>query len=248
MDTIVSAYSQAHRRLFLLDYDGTLVDIAPTPAEAKPTTSLIKTLQSLANDPRNEVVIISGRGRKTLEAWFGKLPISLIAEHGLFIKPRQGVWRQTTNTNTDVWHPIIIRAMSRAVQQLPGSFIESKEIAVCWHYRLSDPKASTNVCKNLKRSLNKIVNQYGLEILSGSKVIEVMPAGIAKGSAALTWTTDKTFDFILTAGDDSTDESLFSLLPSISFSFKIGTAPTRAHHRLPSPSALIDILNNLSGL
>ncbi len=248
MDSIVSAYNQAKRRLFLLDYDGTLVNIAPTPVEAKPTHLLIKTLQSLANDPRNEVVIISGRDRKTLEAWFGNLPISLIAEHGLFIKPRQDVWQQATNTNTDDWRPIIIRAMSRSVQQLPGSFIEFKEIAVCWHYRLSDPKASTKVCKNLKSSLGKIANQYGLEILSGSKVIEVMPAGIAKGSAALTWTTDKAFDFILAAGDDLTDENLFSVLPSISYSFKVGTGPSRSQYRLSSPSALIDILNKLGGL
>ena len=34
-------------------------------------------LTALGSDPANQVTIISGRPRRTLEEWFGKLPISL---------------------------------------------------------------------------------------------------------------------------------------------------------------------------
>jgi trehalose 6-phosphate synthase/phosphatase len=59
-------YQGARRRLLLFDYDGTLVDFAPTPAEAKPTSAMLRLLGSLTADPRNTVVIISGRDHATL--------------------------------------------------------------------------------------------------------------------------------------------------------------------------------------
>ena len=40
----------------------------------------------LGSDPANEVAIVSGRPRHTLEEWFGQLPISLIAEHGVWLR------------------------------------------------------------------------------------------------------------------------------------------------------------------
>ena len=62
---------RATRRLFLLDYDGTLTQ--PGSHNSTPTTEVLATLQGLTQDPRNCVWIISGRGRSELGPWFQSL-------------------------------------------------------------------------------------------------------------------------------------------------------------------------------
>jgi len=63
IDRLVHAYKGAERRLLMLDYDGTLVPFAATPGQARPSARVYELLEKLASDPRNEVVIISGRQR-----------------------------------------------------------------------------------------------------------------------------------------------------------------------------------------
>ncbi|MHC1636364.1 MAG: trehalose-phosphatase [Candidatus Methanospirareceae archaeon] len=67
---------------------GTLVPFAEKPAKAKPDDELLKLLEMLAKEAKNEVVIVSGRDRGSLEGWFGSLDIGLVAEHGVWIKER----------------------------------------------------------------------------------------------------------------------------------------------------------------
>jgi len=50
-------------------------------------------LELLAGDRRNEVVINSGRDRKTLEDWFRNLEVGLVAEHGVWLKEKDKDWR-----------------------------------------------------------------------------------------------------------------------------------------------------------
>ena len=83
---MINDYIRSKKRLFLLDYDGTLVPFAEKPTKAKPDNALLEILKKLSIAPENEVVIISGRDRHTLEKWFGSLNIGLIAEHGIWIK------------------------------------------------------------------------------------------------------------------------------------------------------------------
>ncbi len=58
----------ANKRLFLLDYDGTL--IPASSINSRPTAEVLAVLKALAADARNVVYIISGRGRSELGDWF----------------------------------------------------------------------------------------------------------------------------------------------------------------------------------
>ena len=71
LEKIVSHYVSSSKRLFLLDYDGTLVPFVPHPEKAKPDEALINLLSELASIRGNEVVLVSGRDRETLDKWFG---------------------------------------------------------------------------------------------------------------------------------------------------------------------------------
>lgn len=58
----------ANKRLFLLDYDGTL--IPASSINSRPTAEVLAVLKALVADARNVVYIISGRGRSELGDWF----------------------------------------------------------------------------------------------------------------------------------------------------------------------------------
>ena len=84
---LMAKFAKAQKRLMFLDYDGTLIPFKEKPWEARPSKPLLELLQKLTSNKKNEVVIISGRDKDTLGKWFGKLPINLVAEHGLFMNP-----------------------------------------------------------------------------------------------------------------------------------------------------------------
>jgi len=89
---LLDDYSKSNDRLILLNYDGTLVHFAEKPEKARPTEELLEVLASLAHNVKNEIVIISGRNRETLDRWFRHLNIGLVAEHGAWIKERSKEW------------------------------------------------------------------------------------------------------------------------------------------------------------
>ena len=89
---IKEEYKKAKSRLLFLDYDGSLIGFFPDPQDAGPDTDLIAILEKLSTDPKNRVVIISGRDKGTLDKWLGHLPIDIIAEHGVWLKEKHKGW------------------------------------------------------------------------------------------------------------------------------------------------------------
>lgn len=106
---VCSAYSQAKKRLFLLDYDGTLTPIVKNPQDAKPSPRLLKALKDLTADKRNQVYIISGRGREFLEQCMAGLPVGLSCEHGLFFRHyASDQWEDLLSGMEFTWKDIVL--------------------------------------------------------------------------------------------------------------------------------------------
>ncbi|MHB9141601.1 MAG: bifunctional alpha,alpha-trehalose-phosphate synthase (UDP-forming)/trehalose-phosphatase, partial [Paludibacter sp.] len=84
-------YLSSKKRLFILDYDGTLSGFKSRPEDAYPTSELLELLKKLIADKKNKIVISSGRDHQTLEKWFGDLPLTMAAEHGAYYK-ENGKW------------------------------------------------------------------------------------------------------------------------------------------------------------
>jgi len=241
---LINAYRQARRRLLLLDYDGTLAAIAPTPEQAAPTPRILQILTSLTKDPANTVVAVSGRTRQTMDDWLGATRADLSAEHGLFNKTAGAHWQQTVPVDQD-WQPPVQELMQAATDQLAGSFVEHKTGSLAWHYRLSRQTAAAPVVRQLHQRLTQLAARHQLTILSGRKVLEARPAGWTKASAVSHWLTGRPFDFILAAGDDATDEDTFAALPKTAWTLKIGSEPSLARQTLPNPAALLALLDSL---
>jgi trehalose 6-phosphate synthase/phosphatase len=238
-------YRSATRRALLLDYDGTLVPFAAEPKLAQPDAELIETLTALGSDPANQVTIISGRPRRTLEEWFGKLPISLIAEHGVWLRNKNSDWRMLKAMTAD-WKDRVRPILQLYVDRLPGALLEEKEFSLAWHYRQTDPEQASQRAKELLDDLAGYTRNIDVQVFEGNKVIEIRNAGINKGSAAMEWLTNCPPDFILGIGDDWTDEDLFRALPPAAFSVRIGVANTAARYYLGNPAAVRRMLRELS--
>lgn len=239
---IRSRYKHAHKRLILLDYDGTLTAIRNRPEDAKPDPELIELLQQLAEDKKNHIVINSGRDHLTLEKWLGQLPISFAAEHGAFYK-ENGKWNK--NIQSTEWSPSLLSTLKLFVSNPPRSHLEVKDTALAFHYRQTDSWLGALRAQQLTNSLIKICLQQKLQILQGDKVVEIKSPHCNKGSEVNRLLQKDHYDFILAIGDDVTDDDMFQALPSTSVTVKIGTASKNARYNLTAQSEVIPFLQAL---
>ncbi|OAG27164.1 bifunctional alpha,alpha-trehalose-phosphate synthase (UDP-forming)/trehalose-phosphatase [Thermodesulfatator autotrophicus] len=238
------AFSEAKERIEFLDYDGTLVNFAGRPEAARPDEDLLYLLRKLTEIPNNEVVLISGRDKDTLEAWFGNIPLNIVAEHGVWIRESRGGWQMLEAISLD-WKEAIRPVMENFADITPGAFIEEKDYALVWHYRKADPELSAQRARELKEALFDITQNLDLMVLEGNKVIEVKPVNINKGRAAKYFLEKKDFDFVLAVGDDWTDEDLFEVMPEYAYTIKVGFGVSRARYRAKNPTEVRKILKTL---
>jgi trehalose 6-phosphate synthase/phosphatase len=242
---MIQQYRAARRRALLLDYDGTLVPFSQEPKLARPDVELVQLLTALGADPDNQVTIISGRPRQTLESWVGHLPISLIAEHGVWLRNRGEDWRML-KTMTTAWKEGVRPILQLYVDRLPGALLEEKEFSLAWHYRRADPEQATLRAKELLDDLATFTRNVDVQVFEGNKVIEIRNSGVNKGSAALEWLKQFSPEFILAIGDDWTDEDMFRALPASAFSVRVGLASTSARYYLSGPATVRRMLHELT--
>jgi len=244
---LASDFQESNKALLLLDYDGTLVPFSPKPLDAMPGANLLRLLEKFTRNPRTEVVLISGRDKDTLESWFGGLNVGLVAEHGVWIKEKGGGGWETIETLTSEWKEEVYPILESWVDRTPGSFIEEKEFSLVWHYRKTDTKLGELRARELINNLSNITANLNLQVLEGSKVVEVKNTGINKGRTALIWISREEWDFILAIGDDWTDEDTFKVLPSTAWSIKVGFGASAARFSLSSPSKATSLLRKMVG-
>jgi trehalose 6-phosphate synthase/phosphatase len=241
---LASDFRESDKALLLLDYDGTLVPFSPKPADAMPGANLLRLLKRLTKNPRTEVVLISGRDKDTLEGWFGGLNVGLVAEHGVWIKEKGRGW-ETIETLTSEWKEEVYPILESWVDRTPGSFIEEKGFSLVWHYRKANPRLGELRARELINNLSNITANLNLQVLEGSKVVEVINTGINKGRTALIWISREEWDFILALGDDWTDEDTFKILTSTAWSIKVGFGASAAKFSLSSPSKATSLLRKM---
>ncbi|UCG91335.1 MAG: bifunctional alpha,alpha-trehalose-phosphate synthase (UDP-forming)/trehalose-phosphatase [candidate division WOR-3 bacterium] len=244
INTLVKDYARSKRSLIVLDYDGTLIPFSGDPAKVKPDNKLFKLLKTLADNVKNEVIIISGRGKQILETWFKDLPISFIAEHGVWVKEKNEGWELVEPLRND-WKDLIKPILERYVDRTPGSLIEEKEFSLVWHYRKVDPTLALIRAGELKEALLNLIGSLNLGILEGSKIIEIKNVGINKGRAVLKWIPKEKWDFIIAIGDDWTDEDTFAALPDWAYTIKVGLGLTKARFNIDSPAEVRQLLETL---
>ncbi|MXN89887.1 bifunctional alpha,alpha-trehalose-phosphate synthase (UDP-forming)/trehalose-phosphatase [Flavobacterium sp. Sd200] len=241
---ITEKYETANKRLFLLDFDGTLVSLQPRPEMAVPDKKLLDLLSKLAENPKNEIWIISGRDKEFLEKHLGHLPIGLVAEHGGYIKRTQ--WDSVIHGMPE-WKDRVIEVMEEYTDRNAESFIEVKEFGVAYHYRNVDEKLGFLTSRELLTLLKNHLYNTPVQIIDGNKVIEVKHFMAHKGTTCRDNILCGDHDFVLAFGDDKTDEDLFEQLTAENqFSVKVGKGNTAAKYRIASVAKVLELLSELA--
>jgi trehalose 6-phosphate synthase/phosphatase len=241
---IVSDYRNASRRILFLDYDGTLVSFAKYPELATIDIGTLEIIRKLSLDSKNHIVIISGRDKHFLEKQFNDVNVTMVAEHGYFIKKDGEDWEATIHSKGH-WKDAVMPILVEYVNRCNGTFIEEKTGSIAWHYRNADMDYAQLRLHELRDDLAEIIrHKTDFEILEGNKVLEVKCGKYDKGQAANSLLKDEHYDFILAAGDDKTDEFIFKALSDSAYTIRVGLSPSLAKYNVADFSLLLKLLNS----
>ncbi len=243
---LINKFRKATNRLILLDYDGTLVNLAPLPEEAIPSEHLLNVLTKLIGIPQAKVIIVTGRGHKDIDKFLGHLPMTIIAEHGAMNK-ENGKWVNEIKDD-GLWKNKVRPLLNEITLTCPKSFIEEKNFSLAWHYRNAEKNIGQIQSKKLIRILKDVAQYYNLKILDGNKVVEITTGETNKGKAIQYVIERNNYDCIICIGDDTTDEYMFEYLfkNENAITIKVGDGNTIAKHKLDSVQEVILFIEKLS--
>lgn len=203
------------RRLFLMEYEGTLCQPVSLADLATPSVSVRRFLQRLAHDPANIVYVLSGRSKGTLDAWFGDIGVGLMSEHGCdYRHPNSTEWKRVIRANDESWKVGVVSILQYFTERTPGAHLEQKDKTITWHFRDADPLFGSWQAKELQLLLAESCMNTPIEVVSGPKYIEIRPVGVSRLSAlkAMLPEMPDGIDFVFAIGSDKADEEIYSFL------------------------------------
>lgn len=191
------------RDALFLDVDGTLLDIAPSADQVVVPPSLREDLQALYGRMRGALALVSGRTVENIDRLFSPLCLPCSGGHGTQMRLVPG---GATEMASSLPLPLRER-LQQAFDGVKGVFLEDKQTSFAIHYRqasLTGAKVRGVVMRHIRGS-----RQESLALLSGRKVVEVVPTAFSKGRALERFLRESPFGgrrpvFL---GDDTTDLS-----------------------------------------
>jgi trehalose 6-phosphate synthase/phosphatase len=231
----------------LLDYDGTLAPIAPTPDQAMPDSPLLNLISALGQRPNTKVEILSGRTCDQVEAWFGALPVALSAEDGIWFRAApNAAWECSIDPSGLGWLSEARSILEEFTSTTPGAFIEEKTASIAWHYRRAARGFGQMQARELRVRLSQAMAGRPVDVVEGKKVLEVRPRGVNKAAVVQRLLSQEPSPALIAAfGDDRTDEELFAALPPTAITLHIGPGASLAAQRLRDPAAARAFLASL---
>jgi trehalose 6-phosphate synthase/phosphatase len=233
--------------VLLLDYDGTLVPLAPFPDMAPPDAELLHLVRRLSE--ALQLHIVSGRRLEDLETWFAGLDATLWAEHGAWRRPPRGEWMGVV-TDATPWLPAVRRVLHDTAARLPGALVEEKRLSIAFHYRAADARSGERQARELRlRLLDLLGGETAAQVLEGSKVIEVRPRAAHKGRVVEQVLREvRDASRLVAIGDDRTDEEMFAAMPREGTTVRVGSGASRAAYRVSDSRAVRDLLTFVATL
>ena len=216
-----------------LDFDGTMVDLAPQPHAVQVPRRLIDLLQELQAMLGGAVAVISGRPIEQLDGFLQPLRMPTAGVHGAERRSADG------HLHLLHTHPLdhVEEAARLLAAQHEGLLVESKRGSLALHYRQAPHLEE--LC--LRAMQDAVSESPGITLLRGKMVVEAKPCGASKGRAIEEFMAEAPFTgrtpvFI---GDDVTDEAGFSAVQRLGGTgVKVGDGDSIASRRVADPAAL----------
>lgn len=230
----------------LLDVDGTILDIAPTPHAVHVPETLLRTLTLIGERTGGAVALVSGRPIADLDLIFAPLRLAAIGGHGAEIRTdptREGYEQRAVSLDRTLKQQLMDVA-----SRYPGVATEDKGSSLALHYRLALDRG-LNVVDEVFR-VCKAYPPDSFELLTGKAVIEVKTVGFDKGTAVRELMKHAPFAgrVPIFIGDDTTDEAAFAVLPAFKgFAISVGRKVPGVKTVFQTPADVRRWLDRISG-
>ncbi|WP_348645307.1 trehalose-phosphatase [Methylobacterium sp. BTF04] len=224
-----------------LDFDGTLVEIAPTPDQVRVDPALPAALERLRERLGGALAIVTGRPIGVIDDFLSPARFDVAGLHGVERRVDGVVSGGTADD-----HPALrarIAGLVAAVTGLDAVLIEDKGASVAVHWRLAKSADAAAAEEAVKATAAALGSAYRLQL--GKAVGEIVPALATKGHAIRAFAEHAPYAGrrAIFLGDDLTDEKAFAVVnEGGGISVRIGAADTIATRRLDHPEAVRRLL------
>ncbi|KAK2589950.1 Trehalose-6-P synthase/phosphatase complex subunit [Conoideocrella luteorostrata] len=223
---VTRKYEKSQRRLFMLDYEGTLVSWGPVnqiiPVSPQRTLDV---LNDLLLDERNIVYVTSGRQPEEVDHVFRRVPrLGLIAENGCYIKDcGSDNWVEMSDgVQIDNWKTSVKEILRYYLERTPGAEVEVRRCSLLFHYdKAEDQEAAARLAADCASHVNDACESLRVHAVVLDGTIAVEPMDWTKSTAAqkvfekLNGQTssdgkkNQPVDFLMVVGDGREDEKVF---------------------------------------
>ena len=227
----------------LLDIDGTVLDIAPTPEAVIVPPPVVESIGRLSAMTSGAVAFVSGRTVETIDALFKPLKLPAVGCHG-------AEWRLSPfgeMQRVAMLDETVKKCVSDIVCIAPGVRIEDKGYTIAVHYRLA-PEAGPAVLRALMERHQWFASRE-LMIMKGREAFEIKPRWFNKGTGMrhLMQAAPFTGRRPVFLGDDTTDEDVFRALPDFEgIGYSVGRRIDGADYTFTSPGDVRAWLSTLA--
>ena len=228
----------------LLDIDGTLLDLMPTPREVWVPPDLVKTLNRLYRRTGGALALVSGRSLNDIDLIFAPEQFPAVGGHGA--EMRIEAEAEAVAAHAPPLDKELKRRLAAIARLSPGILLEDKGYSLALHYRLA-PHAEKAIYAAVSL-IRADLPDAPIEVLPGKQVCEIKHSGFTKASGVRELMTHPPFrgrkPFFI--GDDVTDESVFAIMPDLAgIAFSVGRRARGVAGHFDAPSDVREFLAHL---
>ena len=228
----------------LLDVDGTLLDLMPTPREVWVPPGLAKTLNRLHKRTGGALAFVSGRSINDLDLIFAPDQFPAVGGHGAEMRLEADA--DALSAHAPPLDKELKRRLAAIARLSPGILLEDKGYSLALHYRLA-PHAEKAIYEAVALIRADLPNAP-IEVLPGKAVCEIKHSGFTKASGVRELMTHPPFrgrkPFFI--GDDVTDETVFAIMPDLDgLAFSVGRRARGVAGHFDAPSDVREFLAHL---
>ncbi|GMH33474.1 hypothetical protein BSKO_01308 [Bryopsis sp. KO-2023] len=235
-EEVIAGYNNGQRRLVVLGYNATLTTAVEAPRQprrhydqmkalARVNPNTIRCIKEMCQHPENTVMIFSGSECSKLEDTFGNLPVWLVAENGVYMRPPAPVaepeWIPIFDRLPKDWMDSVQMVFDYFCERTPRSFVETRDTSLVWNFKYADVEFGRMQAMDLLQHLRTgPISSAPVDIIPGARSVEVRPVGITKGLTMqhiigemerILGLDAICFDFVMCIGHFlSKDENIFS--------------------------------------
>ena len=228
----------------LLDIDGTLLDLMPTPREVWVPPGLARTLNRLHRRTGGALALVSGRSLNDIDLIFAPDLFPAVGGHGAEMRLEGDT--EAVAAHAPPLDKELKRRLAAIARLSPGILLEDKGYSLALHYRLA-PHAEKAIYEAVSL-IRADLPDAPIEVLPGKQVCEIKHSGFTKASGVRELMTHEPFrgrrPFFI--GDDVTDETVFAIMPDLDgIAFSVGRRAKGVAGHFDAPSDVREFLAHL---